>query len=146
MPGDSRRQVKIPVLSWREVFDRLDWSSSSVRVTRFLRENVHIQDAPPLAPGGGSDEATAGSYFDGVANGLEAILALIAQRQQERLKTGVGFDGGKKKLGERTLESLVARTWKWRDPEANAGRHQPANWIEATEFEQIIEQLRREQT
>jgi hypothetical protein len=143
MPGEDGRQLAIPALSWRQVFDRLDGSSSVPYVASFLRENMHIQDAPLFVPGHGSAPGVTGRYFDGTANDLAGILALLAERQQAHLRTQVGFRGGLQKLQERTLESLVARKWKWRDPDATTGKVVACNWIAESDFERAIEGLQQ---
>jgi hypothetical protein len=55
----------------------------------------------------------------------------------------VGFTGGLQKLQERTLEALVARKWKWRDPDATTGKVVASNWIGESEFERAIEGLQQ---
>jgi hypothetical protein len=130
---DSDREI--PVLSWRQVFDRLDSSSSMTSVRGFIHGNECIEEEAPV-------EFSSGPNHDGTVHGLEELQRLIEQRRQEGLRTEVGFSGGRAKLEQQTLDSLVGRRWKWRNPDLNTGKVLPKNWINAEDFERIVEQLR----
>jgi hypothetical protein len=141
MPAADGRPAKVPALSWRQVFDALDSSASLPSVGEFLRRNDHIQDTPLVEPE--RSPAATESYFDGTANGLEAVLALITERRQQHLRTEVGYAGGAQKLRGGTLDSLASRRWKWHDPATSTGSRKAANWIGDQEFERIVEELQQ---
>jgi hypothetical protein len=144
MPATGGRLLRVPSLSWRHVFDDLDCSASLPNVAALLSGNIHIRESSTLDPH--QVDPIAGRYFDGTVTSLDDILTLMDERRQRQLGTEVGFAGGVRKLGEGTLDALTPRRWKWRDPAANTGTRKAANWIDAVEFERVIEELRQATT
>lgn len=76
--------------------------------------------------------------FDGVLDYDEMVSA--CRRNGGAIH--VGHTGGESDLIGQGLAYARGKRWKWRDPRANRGVVEPANWIPGDRFASLTDRLR----